>query len=95
MGQHVMIDCSSLRYTACRARALHRRDRRVGARLAAYALALALLALMLYGQRWQLEESSSGLEEFVVANCVVDAVYGEPAQACTRIQNDIQEGSAL
>ena len=97
MGQHVMMDCGSLHYAARHGRSLRRRDRNVGARLAAYALALALFALMLYGQRWQLAESRSGFEEFVVANCVVDAVYGddEHTRACTRIQDTLRQGSTL
>src|SRR5882672_4889040 len=74
----------------------HAKARRVGTRLTAFALAALALLLMLYGERWLLEQGPAATNELTVATCVVDAVYREagPANACASDSINDQKESA-
>ena len=49
------------------------------------AIALGMLGLMAYGERWMLEHPATAANELIVATCVIDAVFGPTDQAdvCT------------
>lgn len=71
----------SARYGDWRWRHATRRWRGLSARFAAFASAAALAVLIVYGERWTLSQPPAASSELVVATRMVDAVYGDAADA--------------
>jgi len=71
----------SARYADLRSRHAARRRRNLAARFAAIAIAVVLAVLIVYGERWMLSQESAVPNELVVATYMVDAVYGDAADA--------------
>ena len=67
-------------YAPCRpdrCRRVNRPRRKLGARLAALAIALVALVLMYHGERWLLERPQAVPDELAVATCALDVVRGD------------------
>jgi len=83
-------------YAACRSRLARRRKPSLSGRLTTLALAVAVLVLMAYGERWVLAQTSAAGNELVVATCVLDAVYADdvgPATVCTSTSANNDNGN--
>lgn len=85
------------RRLACRQPRLARRAHASRAlRLAVFAIAVAALSVMSYGERWVLDQPIAFTNELAVATCAFDVVYGgiHPASGCTSSAGN-EKGNSL
>ena len=77
----------------CAPRRLRRARSRIGARVTAFALALAALLLMLNGEVWLLQRTSDTPDELTVATCAIDAVDPDAGlvKACAKYRTNVDK----
>jgi hypothetical protein len=91
MAMAISMECG-LRCDDRRARTRRKSVHHIRGRLAAFALAAAVLALMAYGQHWLLQQAPAAASELAMATYAVDALSGGAAATDARVNDTEPNG---